>query len=99
MKTSPRNSARIAILLAVLSLLTLGSLARGATITWTNTSGGNWSVASNWNPNQVPTNSDTALITAPGTYTVKFDFNANPSSFYPAVTLGARGGAAGVQTL
>ena len=28
-----------------------------------------------------------------------FDFNANPSSFYPTVTLGAGGGAGGVQTL
>jgi hypothetical protein len=70
-----------------------------ATITWANTAGGNWSVAANWNPHQVPTNTDTALITTPGTYTVTFDFNANPSSFYPAVTLGAGGGAAGVQTL
>ncbi len=99
MKTSPKNSVQIVIVLAVLSLLTLGSLAHCATITWINTSGGNWSVASNWNPNQVPTNTDTALITTPGTYTVTFDFNANPNSFYPAVTLGAGGGAAGVQTL
>ena len=86
-------------MLAVLSLLTSGSMAHAATVTWTNTSGGNWSVAANWSPNQVPTNSDTALLTSPGTYTVTFDFNANPSSFYPTVTLGAGGGASGVQTL
>src|ERR1039457_2492438 len=86
-------------LLAGLALLAGGNPAHSATITWINTSGGNWSVAANWNPNQVPTNTDTALITTPGTYTVTFDFNANPSSFYPTVTLGAGGGAAGVQTL
>jgi hypothetical protein len=45
-------------LLAGLALLAIGNLAHSATITWTNTSGGNWSVANNWNPNQVPTNAD-----------------------------------------
>jgi hypothetical protein len=99
MKAHPRNSINPLMLLAALWLLSIGRLAQSATITWTNTSGGNWSNTNNWSPNQVPTNSDTALITTPGTYTVTFDFNANPSSFYPAVTLGAGGGAAGVQTL
>ena len=69
MKTSPWDSFQIAIVLAVLSLLTSGSLAHAATITWTNTSGGNWSVANNWSPNQVPTNADVVLITTPGTCT------------------------------
>jgi len=27
---------------------------RAATIAWTNTAGGNWNDATNWNPNQVP---------------------------------------------
>jgi hypothetical protein len=50
--------------------LALGSNnVRSATITWTNTSGGNWSVANNWSPNQVPTNADVVLITTPGTCT------------------------------
>ena len=88
------------MLSAVLSLLTLGSLAHCAAITWTNTSGGNWSVAANWNPNQVPTNADTALITTPGTYAVVLDFTtAGNQSLYPTITVGAGGGAAGVQTL
>ena len=82
------------MLLAVLSLLTLGSLAHCATITWTNTSGGNWSVASNWSPNQVPTNTDNVLITNAGTYTVNLDVSGVATN----LTLGAGGGAAGVQT-
>ena len=45
MKTSSWDSFQIAIVLAVGTLITLRSLARCATITWTNTSGGNWSVA------------------------------------------------------
>ena len=83
----------------LLAMALSGNTVHSATITWTNTSGGNWSAAANWNPHQVPTNTDTALITAPGTYTVTFDFNAAPGSFYPVVTVGAGGGAAGVQTL
>lgn len=82
--------------------LALGSnLAHSATITWTNTSGGKWSVAANWSPNQVPSNTDNALITTPGTYTVTLDLAPN---FFNTVTnaanltLGAGGGAAGVQT-
>ncbi len=57
--------------IALLLLLVIGNtVADSATITWTNTSGGNWSVATNWSPNQVPGISDTALITNSGTYTV-----------------------------
>ena len=40
-----------------------------ATTTWTNTAGGNFDTAANWN-NGVPQGGDTALITAKGTYTV-----------------------------
>jgi hypothetical protein len=39
----------------VLALPALGNLAHSANITWTNTSGGNWSDAANWSPNQVHT--------------------------------------------
>lgn len=42
----------------------------GATINWTNTAGGNWSTAANWNPNQLPGVTDVAVIAAAGTYTV-----------------------------
>src|ERR1039458_2141149 len=100
MKTHPSNSINLLRMLAALWLLSIGGLAHCATITWTNTSGGNWSVAANWNPNQVPTNSDNVLITTPGTYTVTFDL---VNSIYNAtnvanLTLGAGGGAVGVQT-
>ncbi len=54
-------------------LLALAGQAHGAAITWTNTSGGNWSVAANWSPNQVPTNTDDGLITNAGIYTVTLD--------------------------
>jgi hypothetical protein len=50
--------------------------AQAATITWTNTSGGNWSVAANWSPNQVPGVADTALIETNGSYTVTLNANA-----------------------
>ena len=83
----------------MLALLAVGDLAHAATLTWTNNSGGNWSVANNWSPNQVPTNSDTALITTPGTYTVTFDLvNVSVVTNVASLTLGAGGGAAGVQT-
>jgi YDG domain len=64
------------------------------TIGWNNTSGGNWSDATNWNPNQVPGAVDTALITnTTGTFTVTVDTNAAVSG----LTVG--GGASGVQSL
>src|SRR5262249_53471755 len=44
--------------------------ARGAILTWTNTSGGNWSVADNWSPNQIPGQGDFATITNAGSYVV-----------------------------
>jgi len=44
-----------------------------ATIAWTNTTGGVWSSAANWNPNQVPLPSDDVLITSNGTYTITVD--------------------------
>jgi len=71
-----------------------GRLAECATITWINTAGGNWSDAANWSPNQVPTNTDTALITTPGNYKVNLDAPGVVTN----LTLGAGGGAAGVQT-
>jgi fibronectin-binding autotransporter adhesin len=86
---------RIIDLFFLLITLALGgNLARSATITWINTSGGNWSDAANWSPNQVPTNTDNALITTPGTYTVALDVVDQVAN----LTLGAGGGAAGVQT-
>ena len=58
------------LLPALMAALWASFSTHAATITWTNTAGGNWSVTNNWSPNQVPGVSDTALITNSGTYTV-----------------------------
>src|ERR1700690_1515347 len=79
-------------IMAVLLLAAVGSIvADAATINWTNTAGGNWSVAANWNPNQVPGASDIAVINSSGTYTVTLDTSPTVGS----LTLGG----AGKQTL
>src|SRR5579871_3826517 len=83
-----RKFARIAGLLALLVAADL----RAATITWTNTSGGNWSSPVNWSSHVVPGATDTADITVAGTYTVTIDTGV---TIY-ALTLG---GASGQQTL
>src|SRR5262245_27253651 len=74
-----------------LSFLAMQANMRGATVTWTNVNGGNWNVAANWNPNQVPGDADNAVITANGTYTVTLDMSATVTS----LTLG---GTTGEQT-
>ena len=79
--------------IALLLLLVIGNnVADSATITWTNTSGGNWSFAANWSPNQAPGSSDNALIITNGSYTVTLDTSPTVGS----LTLG---GASGTQTL
>src|SRR5262245_5767215 len=63
-----------------------------AVIQWNNASGGNWSLAANWSPAQVPGAADQAQITLAGTYAVTVDVNAQVAG----LTLG---GASGTQTL
>ena len=70
----------------------LAAVASADTINWTNVAGGNWNVATNWSPNQVPTSSDNAIITNAGAYTVTLD----TSPTVGALTLG---GGSGQQTL
>jgi photosystem II stability/assembly factor-like uncharacterized protein len=65
---------------------------RAANIVWTNLSGGNWSAATNWSPNQVPSDSDHAVITNAGSYMVLVD---TPAAI-DALTVG---GTSGQQTL
>lgn len=77
-----------AILFAWLS----SSFSFANTFTWTNTSGGNWSVAANWSPAGGPPGAaDTALITNNGTYGVT-------NSGVASVSVLTLGGAAGTQT-
>lgn len=65
------------IWLVALAWLIFTTVGNGSTITWKNGASGNWSDAANWHPGQVPGPSDTAVITAKGTYTVTLDTNAS----------------------
>src|ERR1035441_9940985 len=65
---------------------------RAASVIWTNTGGGSWSVAANWSPNTVPRPSDDVLIRTAGTYSVTLDAS-------PTVNSLTLGGASGWQTL
>ncbi len=82
--------------LPVLALALFTSMAtphtQASVITWTNGSGGNWNVAANWSPNQVPSTDDTAVITNIGTYTVTLNIN-------PMIGGLIIGGTSGSQTL
>ena len=49
-------------LLVLVALVTSGSFAEAATITWKNSAGGDWATAANWNPSVVPGPTDTALF-------------------------------------
>jgi len=81
--------------LAVVAMLAIFNGADAATITWTNTAGGNWSVANNWSSHQVPASTNDVLITTPGTYAVVVDTPVIIAN----LTLGTGGGGSGVQSL
>lgn len=92
-KLAARPRANWFLALFLLASLLAMRVTHAATITWTNTAGGNWSVTNNWSPNQVPGSNDTADVTVSGTYAITLDANANIENF-------ALGGAvSGVQTL
>jgi hypothetical protein len=59
--------------IAAALLLASGTPARALDVAWTNTAGGAWSAATNWNPNHTPTTNDAAFITNAGVYTVTLD--------------------------
>jgi hypothetical protein len=70
-KMHSHHVVRIAVrVLPVLLFALAGLRVWSAQLVWTNTAGGTWNVAANWNPNLVPTAADTAVITNAGTYTV-----------------------------
>src|SRR5438445_2143220 len=76
------------VLTVVLSLLAALGDSRADIITWTNRSGGNWSKAANWDPNQVPSANDTALITLATYNIVTLDISVTVSN----LTLGGDSG-------
>ena len=80
------NLARNCSLLGFVFLLSFCNLARAAQIVWTNSSGGLWNTPANWNPNQVPGPSDTAVVTN-GSITVTL----NGGITVGGLTLGANG--------
>ena len=59
-----------------LSLILGVQTVRSATISWINTSGGNWSNPNNWSPSQVPGPTDQAVINEAGNYSVSLDVSA-----------------------
>ncbi|MDD1457499.1 hypothetical protein MEN95_21675, partial [Dolichospermum sp. ST_sed7] len=63
-----------------------------ATISWKSAANGNWNLAANWTPGNIPSTVDIAQITIAGTYTVLLD-NARTLT---GLTLGAT---TGIQTL
>ena len=63
-------------LVLLLALFSLNRPGHAATLVWTNVAGGNWSVAANWEPHQVPGAGDDVMLTTPGGYTVTGDVAA-----------------------
>jgi len=58
---------------------TFDMVAAAGTSAWSNPAGGNWSNPANWSGGVVPGPTDIAVITLPGTYTVTFDVQRQPS--------------------
>lgn len=85
-----RKFARRAHFILLLSVLP--GKGSGATVSWTNLSGGNWSAPANWDLHVVPGPADNVLVTSNGTYIVTLDVAASISSL-------ALGGGSGTQTL
>src|SRR5437899_2424764 len=55
------------------ALMLLSQVAHATDVYWTNTAGGNWSTAANWNTGTLPGPSDNAFIISNGNYTVTLD--------------------------
>ncbi len=96
-----KGSGLAALMLGI--FLATTATIRASTISWTNTLGGMWSNTNNWSPHQIPTNTDSVLITTPGTYVVNYDLTnlvtaPNPPSI-TNLTLGAGINSGGTQTL
>lgn len=71
-----RCTAWVILILGVLAFASLGGVTADAeTITWTNTSGGSWGTASNWNPQDVPNEAgeEAVIPAAQGTYAISLN--------------------------
>lgn len=87
-------SLRSNVVLAIvgLGLLASAPTVNAASIFWANPVTGNWSVASNWSPPQVPGPTDVAFINVAGNYIVTADVNIDVQRIFI-------GNLTGVQTL
>src|SRR4051812_25140483 len=85
-----RNNIHSTLLCLISIFVSVCGTARAGTLAWTNTAGGSWNVAENWDPNQVPVAGDNVVITNSGDYIVTLD-----SDFHSLDNLvfGASGGA------
>ncbi|HNQ89854.1 MAG TPA: hypothetical protein PKM73_14640 [Verrucomicrobiota bacterium] len=73
--------------------LTVATLTlEAADMVWTNSNGGSWGTAANWEPNRVPGADDAVFITRAGTYTVTLNADAAIREF-------VLGSESGTQTL
>jgi hypothetical protein len=66
---------RIILALALGMAVSVAPPSKAADIFWNNSAGGDWNVAANWSPNQVPGANDTAIINLPGSYVVSLGGN------------------------
>jgi hypothetical protein len=92
-----RTRTLIASLVVSAFLATSAANAAAACDSWTNAAGGSWATASNWSTNAVPSTTDDACITLPGTYTVTLaPYSSAGGDTVASLTIG---GGAGTQTL
>src|SRR5712672_1339203 len=82
------KTVRVVFAILFFGFLFFRCVARCSDISWTNTVGGNWSVAANWNPNTVPGSSDNACVTNDGSYTILLDVSVTVSN----LTVGSASG-------
>src|SRR5207249_4849399 len=77
--TMLRTRSRRTLYCAAVATLGWGSISYGDVDNWTNTFGGTFNVAGNWNPT-VPGASSTAVFGINASYNVKFTFNSPVNS-------------------
>ena len=72
-------NARHCILSSLALVLLSSGVSRGGSIVWTNTAGGNWSLAGNWSTQQLPGPADDVTLVS-GSYTLTNDTTASVNS-------------------